>query len=109
MLFRSENSDARRMIPSWDEPAYKASFALQATIPAGELAVSNMPVTRTTPLPDGRVRVRTLTLPDSYQDHDTPDRMYAEAGLDRAHIVATILGALGRSEDAKRAAARPRG
>jgi len=53
-----ENSDARRMIPSWDEPAYKASFALQATIPAGELAVSNMPATQTTTLPDGRVRVR---------------------------------------------------
>ncbi len=28
-------------------------------------------------LDDGRVRVRTLTLPDSYQDHDTPERMYA--------------------------------
>lgn len=53
-----ENSDARRMIPSWDEPAYKATFALQATIPAGELAVSNMPVVQATPLPDGRVRVR---------------------------------------------------
>ena len=53
-----ENSDARRMIPSWDEPAYKASFALQAFIPAGETAVSNMPVTQTTTLPDGRVRVR---------------------------------------------------
>ncbi len=53
-----ENSDARRMIPSWDEPAYKASFALEATVPAGEMAVSNMPVTSSTPLPDGRVRVR---------------------------------------------------
>ncbi len=31
-------------------------------------------------LDDGTVRVRTLTLPDSYQEHDTPDRMYAEAG-----------------------------
>ena len=39
-----ENSDARRMIPSWDEPAFKATFALRATVPAGEMAVSNMPV-----------------------------------------------------------------
>jgi aminopeptidase N len=38
-----ENSDARRMIPSWDEPFYKASFSLQATVPAGQMAVSNMP------------------------------------------------------------------
>ncbi|GJD81066.1 hypothetical protein NBEOAGPD_4311 [Methylobacterium gregans] len=37
-----------------------------------------------------RVRVRTLTLPDTYQDHDTPDRMYAEAGLDAAAIVAKV-------------------
>ena len=53
-----ENSDARRMIPSWDEPAYKATFALRATVPAGELAVSNMPVKSSTTLPDGRVEVR---------------------------------------------------
>ncbi|MGJ9417654.1 M1 family metallopeptidase [Massilia sp. CMS3.1] len=53
-----ENSDARRMIPSWDEPAYKASFALRATVPAGEMAVSNMPVASSTTLPDGRVSVR---------------------------------------------------
>ncbi|WP_419505897.1 1-deoxy-D-xylulose-5-phosphate synthase [Methylobacterium hispanicum] len=37
-----------------------------------------------------RVRVRTMTLPDAYQDHDTPDRMYAEAGLDAAAIVAKV-------------------
>ena len=53
-----ENSDARRMIPSWDEPAYKASFALRATVPAGEMAVSNMPVKSSTTLPDGRVELR---------------------------------------------------
>jgi len=58
-----ENSDARRMIPSWDEPAYKASFALTATVPAGELAVSNMPVKESAALPDGRVRVRFADTP----------------------------------------------
>jgi len=52
-----ENSDARRMIPSWDEPAYKATFSLEATIPAGQMAVSNMPAASTTTLPDGRQRV----------------------------------------------------
>jgi aminopeptidase N len=58
-----ENSDARRMIPSWDEPAYKASFALQATIPAGQMAVSNMPIEKTTALPDGRSLVRFAPTP----------------------------------------------
>jgi aminopeptidase N len=58
-----ENSDARRMIPSWDEPAYKASFALRATVPAGEMAVSNMPVKSSTTLPDGRVELRFADTP----------------------------------------------
>ena len=52
-----ENSDARRMIPSWDEPFYKATFTLSADVPATETAVSNMPPASRTALPDGRVRV----------------------------------------------------
>ena len=52
-----ENSDARRMIPSWDEPAYKASFALRATVPAAEMAVSNMPVASSRALPNGKTLV----------------------------------------------------
>ncbi|WP_344761992.1 M1 family metallopeptidase [Actimicrobium antarcticum] len=52
-----ENASARRMIPSWDEPNYKATFALQATVPAGQLAVSNMPIATTTTLADGRQQV----------------------------------------------------
>nr|WP_315261345.1 M1 family metallopeptidase [uncultured Duganella sp.] len=58
-----ENSDARRVIPSWDEPFYKATFALEATIPAGQMAVSNMPVTSTSKLADGRELVRFATSP----------------------------------------------
>jgi 1-deoxy-D-xylulose-5-phosphate synthase len=41
-------------------------------------------------LDGGSVRVRTLTLPDAYQDHDTPERMYAQAGLDAPAIVKTV-------------------
>ncbi|MEH3118516.1 MAG: 1-deoxy-D-xylulose-5-phosphate synthase [Methylorubrum populi] len=42
----------------------------------------------------GRVRVRTLTLPDAYQDHDKPERMYAEAGLDADGIRRAVRDAL---------------
>ncbi len=49
-----ENSDARRVIPSWDEPGYKASFSLTATVADADLAVSNMPITSKRALPDGR-------------------------------------------------------
>ncbi|MFK3737068.1 M1 family metallopeptidase [Massilia sp. TN1-12] len=57
-----ENSDARRMIPSWDEPAYKATFSLDVTVPAGQMAVSNMPGDVKT-LPDGRQQVRFARTP----------------------------------------------
>jgi aminopeptidase N len=36
--------DARRFVPSWDEPNYKATFTLTATVPADQMAVSNMPI-----------------------------------------------------------------
>ncbi len=58
-----ENSDARRMIPSWDEPAFRTTFSLAATVPAGDMAISNMPVASTTTLPDGRSYVKFGTSP----------------------------------------------
>ena len=45
-----EPADARRIFPCWDEPAFKASFALTVTVPRAHLAVGNMPVTRETPV-----------------------------------------------------------
>jgi len=38
--------------------------------------------------------IRTLTLPDVYQDHDKPERMYAQAGLDAAGIARSVEAAL---------------
>ncbi|MEY2150557.1 M1 family metallopeptidase [Rhodanobacter sp. 115] len=52
-----ENSDARRFIPSWDEPAYKATFDLTVTVPSDEMAVSNMPVASKTELGNGMAKV----------------------------------------------------
>ncbi len=53
-----EAADARRMIPSWDEPAYKATFTLEAIVPQGQMAVSNMPVAEQADVAGGRSRVR---------------------------------------------------
>ena len=39
-----EATDARRMFPCWDEPAFRATFQLTATVPADWTNVSNMPV-----------------------------------------------------------------
>ena len=44
------------------------------------------------------LRVRVMTLPDKFQDHDKPDRMYAAAGLDAKGIVAKAIAALGDVE-----------
>ena len=49
-----ENSDARRIAPLWDEPAAKAVFSLTVEAPAGQMAVSNMPVAHAEPLPGGQ-------------------------------------------------------
>jgi aminopeptidase N len=58
-----EDTDARRFVPCWDEPAIKATFELSATVPAGQMAVGNMPVAASETLPDGRARVRFAPTP----------------------------------------------
>ena len=52
-------------------------------------------------LDDGRLKVRSMTLPDTFQDHDKPERMYAQAGLDAKGIVTKVLTVLGRGEEAR--------
>ncbi len=43
---------------------------------------------------DAGLKLRTLRLPDRFQDQDKPEKQYAEAGLDAEHMVATVLKAL---------------
>ena len=52
---------------------------------------------------DHGLKVRPMTLPDRFVEHDVPQRQYAEAGLDAKAIVATALAALGRAFDTMRA------
>jgi aminopeptidase N len=41
---KMESTDARRMFPCWDEPAFRSTFQLIATVPAGWATIANMPV-----------------------------------------------------------------
>ncbi|HEX2753545.1 MAG TPA: 1-deoxy-D-xylulose-5-phosphate synthase, partial [Alphaproteobacteria bacterium] len=50
--------------------------------------------------------VRPMVLPDTYIDHDNPQKQYAEAGLTAKHIAATALSALGEDERAAAAGLR---
>ena len=43
---------------------------------------------------DAGLKIRTMRLPDVFQDHDSPDRQYDEAGLNAPQIVDTVLAAL---------------
>ena len=58
-----EAADARRFVPSWDEPDYKATWDLTARVPANTMAVGNMPAAASTPLPGGLKAVRFQTTP----------------------------------------------
>ncbi len=50
---------------------------------------------------DQGLRVRSLTLPDRFLEHDKPERLYALAGLDARAIVAKALAALPRLSDGR--------
>ncbi|MBB3359066.1 MULTISPECIES: 1-deoxy-D-xylulose-5-phosphate synthase [unclassified Novosphingobium] len=45
-------------------------------------------------LTDGGLKIRTMRLPDVFQDHDAPEKQYDAAGLNAPHIVDTVLKAL---------------
>jgi 1-deoxy-D-xylulose-5-phosphate synthase len=52
---------------------------------------------------DAGLKIRPMTLPDRFIEHDTPSKQYEESGLDAKSIAATALSALGVSTGAARA------
>ncbi|MET0370591.1 MAG: M1 family metallopeptidase, partial [Sphingobium sp.] len=58
-----EAPDARRFVPSFDEPSYKATFDLSAIVPTGQMAVGNMPVKTSRDLGSGKTQVTFDTSP----------------------------------------------
>ena len=45
---------------------------------------------------DGGLKMRSMVLPDVFLDHDSPNAMYARAGLDAKGIVAKVFETLGK-------------
>ena len=58
-----EPSDARRLLPLWDEPAFRANFKLTVDVPATFKAYSNMPVANQETLAGGLRRYSFGTTP----------------------------------------------
>lgn len=52
-----EPTDARRMLPTWDEPAFRAKFKLSIDVPANFSAYSNTPVENKQAIEGGKQRV----------------------------------------------------
>ncbi len=50
---------------------------------------------------DTGLKVRTMTLPDTLVDHDTPWNQYEQVKLNATHIVAKVLEALGTESDTR--------
>jgi puromycin-sensitive aminopeptidase len=53
-----EAADARRAFPCFDEPEFKARFALELIHPAGNAAIGNMPIASQEQVDDRRTRTR---------------------------------------------------
>jgi 1-deoxy-D-xylulose-5-phosphate synthase len=47
---------------------------------------------------DEGLKIRSLVLPDEYTDHDKPDRMYGNAGMDSKGIVAKVFEVLQKTD-----------
>jgi len=59
-----ESTDARRAYPSFDEPAFKATYDVSLVIDAGDTAISNGPIVSDTPGPGaGKHTLKFLTSP----------------------------------------------
>ncbi|GGO99180.1 1-deoxy-D-xylulose-5-phosphate synthase [Stakelama pacifica] len=54
---------------------------------------------------DAGLKLRTMRLPDRFQDQDKPEKQYDEARLNAEHIVETVLGALRWNETSKQSGA----
>ena len=63
LVTQMEAADARRLLPSWDEPVFRAKFTLSVDLPANFKAYSNTPITKQEILADGLQRTTFGTTP----------------------------------------------
>jgi len=102
-----EPSNARRLLPCWDEPSFRARFRLSVDLAPGFAGYSNMPVERREALPDGGTRLAFAPTPPmaSYLlalVAGELERVTAQAGSTELGVVVTA-GKAGRAQYALQA------
>ena len=81
-----EPTSARRVLPCWDEPVFRARFRLTVDVGAGTSAYSNMPVALSTPLASGGHRVAFEATPPM------PSYLLALVAGDLERVEETVAG-----------------
>jgi aminopeptidase N len=98
-------TDARRMFPCWDEPAFRATFQLRATVPASWASVANMPADERTVLGELATTTfqRTPRMPSYLVEYTTGD--LAQIGADAGPVRLGVWAVRGREQDGQTALA----
>ena len=75
--------------------AHEVLITLEEGSSGGFGAMVTQFLTESGALDQGGLKLRCMVLPDAFLDHDKPERLYAQAGLDANAVVAKVLGVLG--------------
>jgi puromycin-sensitive aminopeptidase len=94
-----ESTHARRAFPCWDEPAFKATYAISLVVPADLFAVSNSAETSSEDLGDGtrRVRFATTMSMSTYLVAFVVGRLEASETVDVDGVPLRVIAPPGRS------------
>jgi len=107
-LAKSESTEARRFLPGFDEPAFKAVFELSITVPAGMHAIANTPEVSRAPARAGFETIRfaptrplpTYLLSASVGEFDRVERPAIPAnGVRRREVPLTGYARAGKGEE----------
>ena len=105
---KMESTDARRMFPCWDEPAFRATFQLAVTVPTQWATVGNMPVDKRVVIGDRAITTfrRSPSMPSYLVEFTAGDLAALSAEIDGTQL--NVWADRGREQDGATALANAR-